>query len=414
MKRNTKAWPVFSANAFKEQINPQPPYQRGSVWSVSHQQLFIDSMLKGYDIPKLYLREVNTDGYKWEIIDGQQRLKAIWDFFAGEFSLPRDSDPISGVPVAGLSYVELPIDLSNLINLYQLDVVIIDEATDDDIEDMFLRFQNGVPLNSAEKRHAISGGLRDFVQNLAETHSFTSESLGFANKRFAHEEILAQMLLIEKEQGPTRLRHTQLKALYEENKKFQANALEAKQLKRVLGFLRRAFPDRNPDLNKVNTISLYTLVTATIDRYVLKDREQDFRNWFDDFQNRREEDDQRSEDERDTTLMSYQYAVSGQSSDVASQETRHRILLEDMTTQIPDLKQQDGQRIFRPEQRAAIFRLAHGKCANPFGNPDCDIRCRADNFHADHINPHSKGGLTTVDNGQLLCPSCNLKKGSKA
>jgi superfamily II DNA or RNA helicase len=35
------------------------------------------------------------------------------------------------------------------------------------------------------------------------------------------------------------------------------------------------------------------------------------------------------------------------------------------------------------------------------------------NFHADHVRPYSKGGPTTLDNGQALCPSCNLKKGDR-
>ncbi|MDA9967138.1 HNH endonuclease [bacterium] len=34
-------------------------------------------------------------------------------------------------------------------------------------------------------------------------------------------------------------------------------------------------------------------------------------------------------------------------------------------------------------------------------------------FHADHMRPHSKGGDTTLTNGQALCPDCNLKKGAR-
>ena len=32
-------------------------------------------------------------------------------------------------------------------------------------------------------------------------------------------------------------------------------------------------------------------------------------------------------------------------------------------------------------------------------------------FHADHIKPYSKRGLTTLKNGQAVCPKCNLSKG---
>lgn len=64
------------------------------------------------------------------------------------------------------------------------------------------------------------------------------------------------------------------------------------------------------------------------------------------------------------------------------------------------------RRNFNTRQRTALFLLAQGRC----------FRCNeplAPSFHADHILPFSKGGATEVQNGQALCPTCNLKKSDK-
>lgn len=61
-------------------------------------------------------------------------------------------------------------------------------------------------------------------------------------------------------------------------------------------------------------------------------------------------------------------------------------------------------RAFGTSQRAALYTLADGRCEK------CGAEL-AEGWHADHIHPWSKGGATDMDNGQALCPSCNLKKG---
>lgn len=64
-----------------------------------------------------------------------------------------------------------------------------------------------------------------------------------------------------------------------------------------------------------------------------------------------------------------------------------------------------ARRSFSRKERRWLFVIAGGICQ----------QCGADldpTFHADHILPFSKGGLTTLSNGQALCRNCNLKKGS--
>lgn len=64
-------------------------------------------------------------------------------------------------------------------------------------------------------------------------------------------------------------------------------------------------------------------------------------------------------------------------------------------------------RAFAAEDRITMYKKQNGLCAicgKPF-----DIK----EMHADHIKPWSKGGKTTLENGQMLCTTCNLKKSNK-
>lgn len=64
------------------------------------------------------------------------------------------------------------------------------------------------------------------------------------------------------------------------------------------------------------------------------------------------------------------------------------------------------RRLFSQAQRAVIYVLARGHCQR------CGIRLNPSNWHADHVDPFSRGGRTHLSNAQALCPSCNLSKGA--
>lgn len=65
------------------------------------------------------------------------------------------------------------------------------------------------------------------------------------------------------------------------------------------------------------------------------------------------------------------------------------------------------RRAFSARQRLIMALVGGGKCAR------CGKRLSS-SFHGDHIVPFSKGGPTTLMNGQALCAACNLKKGAKS
>ncbi len=68
-----------------DKIDKNPDYQRfGKLWSKDKKQLLIDSIINGYDIPKIYFhylasssREINESGKLLAIIDGKQRIMKL-------------------------------------------------------------------------------------------------------------------------------------------------------------------------------------------------------------------------------------------------------------------------------------------------------------------------------------------------
>jgi hypothetical protein len=72
------------------------------------------------------------------------------------------------------------------------------------------------------------------------------------------------------------------------------------------------------------------------------------------------------------------------------------------------IKSKDPKRIFDPSDKTMIFAEAKRECriCGYVGNS-------IDEFEVDHVEPHSRGGLTSIDNAQLLCKACNRKKSNK-
>ena len=68
----------------KNRIDVDPPYQReAGLWSPEKNQLFMDSLLNQYDVPKLYFHDRSAEKGPWaySVIDGKQRLTAVWQGF---------------------------------------------------------------------------------------------------------------------------------------------------------------------------------------------------------------------------------------------------------------------------------------------------------------------------------------------
>jgi len=177
----------------KGRIDPKPQYQRTPVWKLDRKRLLIDSILKGYDLPKLYLNKVTGNAfYDFEVCDGQQRLRTIWEFYEDKFTLGKNIS-FNGTSLEGKRYSELNNDAKDFFNSFSLTIAQIVEANHNEIRDLFARLQKGMGLNQAELRRALSTHIGSYVESIVDNHNFFKKC-GFPDLRNKHQDYIDHVI----------------------------------------------------------------------------------------------------------------------------------------------------------------------------------------------------------------------------
>jgi len=170
----------------------KPFYQRGEVWVRAKKSKLVESVLRSIPIPSIYFAE--TEGDKWEVVDGQQRLNAFFDYLQDEYSL-------MGLPVLTNLNNKCFSEIGNYqrkIEDYQLHIFIIKKESHPDIRfDIFERINEGATqLNAQEIRNSIYRGNRiDFLKELATNSNFRRVTKGkIQTNRLKDEEAVLRFL----------------------------------------------------------------------------------------------------------------------------------------------------------------------------------------------------------------------------
>jgi hypothetical protein len=135
------------------ELKLNPKFQRGPVWSPQARTYLIDSILRGYPIPKLLLRTaVDRDSRRTirDVVDGQQRLRTIVDFSAGKLVLGTKAKELKGT-----RYGDLTDEQKDAFLAYRLTCEQLINADDEDVLEVFVRINSyAVPVTEAELRNA--------------------------------------------------------------------------------------------------------------------------------------------------------------------------------------------------------------------------------------------------------------------
>jgi len=141
-----------------KRLDLNPPYQRRSVWNLGYKRFFIDSVLRNYPTPSIFLdADVSpVGGTNYKVIDGKQRLTSIIEFVEDRFPTP---DSLEDLQLAGKYFSDLPDQVRVALFSYVFTVENIHGASPAELNQAFDRLNRNVArLNKQELRHARYGG----------------------------------------------------------------------------------------------------------------------------------------------------------------------------------------------------------------------------------------------------------------
>jgi hypothetical protein len=410
-----------------QQLNLNPSFQRDSVWKLAHRRRFIETILDGYPVPSIFL--YLDDSGTYQVLDGKQRLETIFKFakikgvrreeLAVKYKLP-DEDQERWLDWRALNKA----GKATAFRSYRMQVVEVRGELSDIVE-LFVRINStGTALTRAEVRHA-KFYKKDFMRQahkLANNYRRYFEEARIVSPaqviRMKDIELVSELLASLANGGLINKKAAVDRAIAGEG--VNGNTLKriVREFTSTINLVRKIFP--NLYATRFHNISeFYSLFMLIFDlqqqNLILGDRKRHeiaqallhrFSNGVDDVRERQKKLKGAQPDE----LLYTRYLLSvEQGTDALGQRKVRAEILHGLFAGLFERK--DEQRTFSPEQRRMLWNTDDEQYCK---NTNCRAKLRWGDFHVDHKRAHSRGGRTSLDNAQLLCPKCNTSKGASS
>jgi len=411
-------------------------YQRGAVWSTMQKKLLVDSVLRGYPIPLIYLHYISKEvaGHridKFEVIDGQQRINALYEYREGSFKLfdpqiEADADEaqfpnfVQQQPCTwgGKRFDELAPELQNKMLKTPLAIVLVKTDIADEARDLFIRLQSGMPLNSQEKRDAWPGNFTEYILKIGGKpeiprypgHEFFRDVMkAKATNRGEYRQLAAQIVILYQTRRQTGkfcdINADALDAFYHKHLDFDRNSDDAKRFSQILDVLTHLLGDgKRNKIRGHEAIGLVLLVDSLLDDYT-RSWQKEFADAFDSFRLKVGQATQERFDDPSSEYWAHYGQLTRANSDRAISIERRHIFFVDKMRATMNLQLKDATRGFGQLEREIIYQRDQ-KCCQVPGHGEEVLWADAE-IH--HIQQHTDGGPTTLGNGALVHKACHPK-----
>jgi len=409
------------------QINLDPGFQRHSVWTGSDRRRLVQSVVSGYPLPSIFLYRRQTNGrLLYDVIDGKQRLETIF-MFTKQGRFKRHSFETKLDLGDGLDWYDWSIirksfpDVRAAIEAYPIQTVQVTGELNQ-IIDLFVRINStGKRLTSGEKRHAkyyTSPFLKEAERLVGRFHSYLREEKILSPAqidRMKGTELFAELLMSIHKGGPINKKTSLDRAIGNDDVNANTLARLSREFVRAIRLVRRMFPELRQTRfhNSAEFYTLFLLVwEMDRDKFVLTDRGRNkvalamlrkLSTGVDELRDQLRK--AKTAKTAQKLYADYLLTVQGDTDSAANRERRREILRNLLSTLY---SRKDDKRSFTHEQRRIIW--------NSEEKPTC-VSCGRlltwANFTVDHKFPYAKGGKATLRNAQLMCRTCNSKKGAR-
>ncbi len=407
----------------------QPDYQRYYIWNTKKEQYFIDSILRGYPIPPIWLwKHIGANKRTiYEVIDGQQRLTCIKKFVDNEFEYNPPKNPIdSSLDKYKGAYFgkppkpkkkKLDAEAQNRIVDYKINFISLETEDEKKAIDIFKRLNvASTNLNRQELRNAFyKGKFKTEIYDLVATYQknrFWMKKI-FAppsTDRMGVQQYVSQLFVAMIKGNPLN-KYEEVDNHYEDfDKSFRSRKKFADQFNSILKIIKRIltgssrFTDHLSDFYSlfllVNEYHLQKDINFDADninaiRKTLEKFQKDYTAYFDD---KSRTGNRLFEDYRET--------IVGRQREKEMREKRQSILKNLLDPAIKRTKK-DLQRSFTREQKNYIWNDSlDKKCF-------CGSEVQFEDYEPDHIDPWNKGGRSSIANGRVTHSSCNRSRQDK-
>lgn len=417
-----------------DMARPNYEYQRGAVWTRDQQMKLIDSVMRGYQLPVIYLHYnkktvAGMTQEQFDIIDGQQRINALHYFIEGAFPLYAADDEKARFPKflqnepcpwGGKDFHGLSEELKCRLLDAKLPVAYIETENVNEVRDLFVRLQSGFPLNAQEKRDSYPGQFTDFILALGGKpdiprypgHNFFQRVLRMkpGQDRGKTRQLAAQISILfleRRRKGPEHFTDINARAIddyYYTNLDFDANSPDCKRLREILDKLDHLFGDgKNPRLRAHDAIHLVLFLDSIWEHYT--------RSWESTLQESHgkfssalaKAVESSKQGEPDETWLRYGIWTRSGTDRGENIRRRHHYYSRRMFDFLGSLTPKDTKRTFGPLEREIIYWRDEKKCQV------CGADVIWNEVEIHHITPHSEGGKTELKNGALVHKECHPK-----